>query len=79
MNDLEMNKCRIISFLILLQWDVTLVDTDMKLKEEPFPRSTPTPESKQKPQTPWACNQVMELITKGFSRVSEMIRQIHWD
>lgn len=54
MNDLEMNKCRIISFLILLQWDVTLGGTDMKLKEEPFHHSTPTPtpESKQKPQTP---------------------------
>lgn len=48
MNSLEINKCRMISFLIFLQWDVTPSDTDVKLKKEPFSYSTPTPQKQTK-------------------------------
>jgi len=48
-------------------------------KKSLFPIQRPLPESNQKPQATWARNQVVELITKGFSKVSEMFRLIHWD
>lgn len=44
-------------------------DTDIELKTEPFSHYT----SPSNPKPTWACSQVVELITKGFSRVSEII------